>query len=434
MLKLNKLAIIWLTLFSALPLLKISSQQRTYSPLSKFGIGETQSVGYQASSGMGYTGIAMRSEYGLSNLNPASLTSLDSLSFYFEGGMTHFWQDFSANGTSGKNSNIVFDYIALGFSVSPKFSSTVGFKPLTSTGYNYETITTHFDNDKSYSQLEGSGNITQAYFGFAYMPIKNLSVGANISYIFGSLQNISKASFSDATILKHGIFKETRISSVTYDFGAQYEHQLAENKSIIIGATFRPKIGLKGDTTLYVAKGNQFGDKNNLFQQGSFIDTIQYAQNNISGNEFEYASSFGIGISYKIKDKLNIGFDYLTELWSAANYIDKNIELQNSSRYSLGAEFIPNDRAANIYLARIRYRAGAYYQNENFRLGNNDVYNYGITFGVGLPLKRSKTAINIAMELGKRNVNGTDGLKQSYGKVTANFSLHEFWFVKRKFD
>ncbi|TLX77435.1 hypothetical protein E9993_02025 [Labilibacter sediminis] len=434
MLKLNRLAIILLTLISTYPVLEISSQQRTYSPLSRFGIGEQQQIGFNSSSAMGYTGIATRSSYGLNNLNPASLTALDSLSFYFEGGISHYWQEFSYDGTSARNSDMVFDYIALGFSVSPKFSSTIGFKPITSSGYDYENVEQFESGEEAYSQLFGSGNVTQAYFGIAYQPLKSLSIGANIGYNFGSLQNTSKATFSDPNALKHGVYRETRVSSITYDFGIQYEHKLSEEKSITIGTTFRPKLALSGDTTRYVARGTTFGDNNNLFQEGTLIDTLAYAQNEYTGADYEYAASWGFGLSYKIENKLNIALDYQVESWADVNFLEKNIELQNSHRYAIGAEFIPNDRSAKSYLARIRYRAGAFYKNESIVIDDHDLYNYGITFGVGLPLKRSKTAVNIAMEFGTRDAKSNNSVSQTYGKVIASFSLHEFWFVKRKFD
>ncbi len=428
-----------LSFLTITPILHLSAQQRTYSPLSRFGLGEAQTIGYGAKSGMGNTGIGMRSSYGLNNLNVASLTALDSLSFYFDGGVSYFWQSQELSKGSIDNSDMVFDYIGLAFSVSPNVSYTVGFKPLSSTGYNFLAAKSLDDESIAYSELSGSGSLTQAYFGAAVKPITNLSVGANISYLFGNLRNISKASFGGSTgALNHGDYRELRISSILYDFGAQYTHNLNDAKSLTFGLTYRPKIGLKGESTLYTARGVKFGDDNNLFNTSYAVDTLAFSKGDLTNNEIEYAASLGLGISYNIEDKLQVGVDYLNEAWGDVKHIDNSFGYKNTSSYSIGAEYIPNDRSAKSYLARVRYRAGAYYRDQNIarysNVENSDIYNYGITFGLGLPLKRSRTSINLSVELGKRSADGNSNFEQSYGKLTANFSLHEFWFRKRQID
>lgn len=433
-----------LTFLTVTPIIHLSAQQRTYSPLSRFGLGESQQIGYGSNNGMGNTGIGMRSAYGLNNLNVASLTALDSLSFYFDGGVSYFWQSQETSKGSIKNSDMVFDHIALAFSVSPRVSYTVGFKPVSGIGYKFLSLKVMEDNSNAFSELSGSGNLTQAYFGAAVKPINNLSVGANISYMFGNLRNISKASFGGSTgALNHGVYKEVRISSILYDFGGQYTHKLDDDKSLTIGVTYRPKIGLKGDSTSYTARGAQFGDDNSLFDSRyGVVDTLRYENHDFKNNEIEYASSFGLGVSYNIDNKLTVGVDYLSEAWGDAKHFDQSFGYKNTSNYSVGVQYIPNDRSAKSYLARVRYRAGAYYRDNNIahyrnvemNRVNSDLNNYGITFGLGLPLKRSRTSINLSVELGKRSADGNSDYKQSYGKLTANFSLHELWFYKRQID
>jgi len=70
----------------------IFAQQRTYSPYSRYGIGEVQESGFGRNFSMGNTGIALKSPYHLNDMNPASYAGMDSISFYFEGGLTGFSQ------------------------------------------------------------------------------------------------------------------------------------------------------------------------------------------------------------------------------------------------------------------------------------------------------------------------------------------------------
>ncbi|SMO66654.1 hypothetical protein SAMN06265379_104217 [Saccharicrinis carchari] len=443
MLKINKLVLVVLAFLTITPILHLSAQQRTYSPLSRFGLGESQNIAYGSNGGMATTGIGIRSSYGINALNIASLTALDSLSFYFDGGVSYFWQSQETGSGNIDNSDMLFDYIAVAFSVSPNVSYTVGFKPVSGTGYKFLTTKSLADGSKAFSEISGNGNLTEAYFGVAVQPIDNFSVGANLSYLFGNLRNISRANYGGSTnALNHGVYNEVRLSTMLYDFGAQYTYKLDDVKSVTLGLTYRPKIGLSGSETDLLARGVQFGDDNNLFDPTRAIDTLRSSNRDFNNNEIEYASSIGVGLSYKVEDKLQLGLDYKTDRWGDAAHFNPSFEYTNTQNYSIGAEFIPNDRSASSYLNRVRYRAGAYYHTNNIagyldsknEWTKSDLYNYGITFGLGLPLKRSKTSINLSVEVGKRNADGHSNDKQSYGKLKASFSLHEFWFRKRQFD
>ena len=133
---------------------------------------------------MGVTGIGMRHSYGINNLNVASLTALDSLSFYFDGGMSYYWQSQDTPEGNIKNTDMVFDYIALAFSVNNKISSSAGFKPVSGTGYDFLTTSVLADGTEAYSELTGSGNLTQAYISFAAKPFEQWSVGATVFVSF----------------------------------------------------------------------------------------------------------------------------------------------------------------------------------------------------------------------------------------------------------
>jgi hypothetical protein len=57
-----------------------------------------------------------------------------------------------------------------------------------------------------------------------------------------------------------------------------------------------------------------------------------------------------------------------------------------------------------------------------------------MTFGVGLPLNRSSSTLNLSAELGRIGTTSNNLLKEDYAKITLHFMLSERWFIKRKFD
>ena len=64
---------------------------------------------------------------------------------------------------------------------------------------------------------------------------------------------------------------------------------------------------------------------------------------------------------------------------------------------------------------------------------DQQIKDFGISFGVGLPLKRSKTSFNLAVEMGQRGTTDYNLIQENYTRFIFNMTFHERWFVKRKF-
>jgi hypothetical protein len=97
-------------------------------------------------------------------------------------------------------------------------------------------------------------------------------------------------------------------------------------------------------------------------------------------------------------------------------------------------EYIPDSEAIRGYYNHIRYRLGGYYTNTYLRIGTDQVKDYGITFGVGLPLKGMRSTLNIGAVLGQRGNLSNNLIKETYGVFNLSLTLHDYWFLKRQFD
>jgi len=410
------------------------AQKRTYSPYSRYGIGELQDGGFGRNAAMGRTGIALQNSYNLNNLNPASYKGLDSLSFYFEGGLMNYQQKLTSNESTSDFSDMHFDYFAIGFPLAKWGFMSVGLQPATAVGYNFYEENTDSDNpgDHTLSSAMGSGNTTKTYLGLSISPVKNLSVGVHATYLFGKTKNSNVARFqNDAFASYLGSQEAFRINDVYFDFGAQYNVDINERNSIMLGGVYRPNTGINAKTTKLVARGNTF-DSDGMMVIA--IDTLQYSENKFSNSAFEMPEKIGIGVAYNLKDALTLTAEYSLEKWSEAKFPDDITETTDMQRWAFGGEVIPSERSASSYLARIRYRFGSYYKKDYLILNEHQLTDFGISFGVGLPLKRTKTSFNLAFEWGQRGTTDYNLVKENYAKLTMNLTLHEFWFMKRKFD
>jgi hypothetical protein len=402
------------------------SQKRTYSPFSRYGVGELNTTGYGQNAAMGNTGIGLKSDNHLNILNPASYSGIDTMSFFFEAGISGFMQNFSSSQSDESYKNIDFTYFAMGFPISRKIHTSLGLRPFSNSGYKFE-----FSDGTNLNKAIGTGNLSTAYGGVSFQPAKNLSLGIHGSYIFGNIQHTTFIEFSDdVTAYKYGVQSELHTSDFFFDLGAQYTQQLSADESLTMGVTFRPQASISGDFQRTVAKGTKYSDDGKLFTANYIINEASDTSD-VSG--FDMARSIGVGLSYKRSDQLLLAADFVTTNWGDVTFPDGHTQTTNNMQMSAGAQYTPDSRSEN-YLARMKYRAGVKFGEEYIKIGNDKINNFGITFGIGLPYNRTKTSVNLVFEYGNRKPTGNLDMTETYGKVTLNFTFHEFWFNKWKFQ
>ena len=76
------------------------------------------------------------------------------------------------------------------------------------------------------------------------------------------------------------------------------------------------------------------------------------------------------------------------------------------------------------------------YEGTGLSLNNEDIDEFGITFGLGLPIGPGFSNINLGFEYGQRGTTDSGLVKEDIFKVSVGFSLTEArkWFERRKFD
>ena len=107
-------------------------------------------------------------------------------------------------------------------------------------------------------------------------------------------------------------------------------------------------------------------------------------------------------------------------------------------------EFIPesdfvNNKPITKYYERMRYRVGAYYALLPYKTNNEQVTDFGTTFGLGLPIviKNSLSSINVGFTVGKRGVGDQQSLSETYYGINFGVTiapLGDNWFRKRKLN
>ncbi len=401
----------------------------TSSPYSRYGLGELNSYSFGRSTAMGGASIASRNNQQINIANPASYDAIDSLGFMFEFAVDGKASNFKNDAGTSTSSDINFQYFAMNFQINNRMGASLGLVPFADVGYDV-VVDQEIENTGSVmTTYYGAGTISNAYFGIALMPFKNFSVGANLNYYFGMLNRNSEVVFLSTT----GFYnlqqsKNLRVNDFSFDFGIQKTIPLENKNKVILGLIFEnnPKYNVKySDITQKYLSSGQVIDQDTLFP-----DNVIEKKGII-----EFPLTYGIGISYVKENKLEINADYYHQSWGDAKYLGSNSNfLTDLNKFALGAEWIPDKFSITSFVSRIAYRAGLKYEQTYLTFNDQQINDFGITFGVGLPVYRSRSTINVAAEFGKKGTTDDNLVLENYFRLNLMVNLYDLWFIKRRFD
>ncbi len=399
----------------------------TSSPYSRYGLGDLHGYSFGRSTAMGGASIASRYSKQINLANPASYSAIDSLGFMFDFGLdaksSHYKNDI---GSSNSN-DINFQYFAMNFRVSDFSGATLGLVPFTDVGYNV-VVDEEVDNVGSVrTNYYGAGTISKAFFGMAFEPFRFLSVGANLYYSFGMLNRNSEVYFLDATdYYQIQQYRNLRVNDFSFNFGVQATIPLENSRNLIIG-------GVVENNPTYNALFSNITQKN-LSTGGSLDQDTLFYQEEEKGS-IEFPISYGIGISYVKNNVYEINADFYHQAWGDAKFLgEKSAFLTDLNKFAVGAEWIPDKFSIRSYFKRVAYRLGFAYEQTYLIFNGQNINDYGISFGAGIPMYRSNSTINVAAIIGKRGTMENNLVLENYFRFNVSVNLYDLWFIKRRFD
>lgn len=416
-------------LFSIAILLSANSifgQNNSGSPYSKYGLGLLPD-NYGVYSAMGGVSAAMRDNYNINYLNPASYTALDSLRFYFQVGINGEYVYVSTTKahtdyTAGQNGAI-----NMAFRIAPKLFASFGFNERTDIGYDLSFIKSVMgDNTKqSYQRLEGEGGLNDFYVGLAYQ-WKKLSFGVNAILLFGKLEE------RETLVLlpfDSGYYIKTRTRNQIHDFiftlGAQYPFSLGKDETLILG--------LAGNFGTYVGGYKKF----EAYKYGVTSNTMLQINDDVmdDGKVF-YPSRFTFGGTYLFKNKWAVSGDYTFQNMSQyKEFGEKTEDFDGYHKVALGGYYQPNENG-RYWWERNKYMAGGYFTRSHLYLKEHMVNTFGITFGMQMPLRIAyqELLLGFSIDGGIRGTESNTLIKEQYIKLRINIAFKELWFAKRKIN
>ncbi len=427
---------IWTLLF-ALTAIPAISQVNTYSPYTRFGLGNLSLGGFTQNQAMGGTGIAIRDNNKLNYLNPAAYAARDSMSVLLDFGMTGYINQYESGNISNRWYNGNFNHIALSLPVGKFIGIGTGIVPFSSVGYNilqeYNDLGTGDALDYYHS---GNGGIMKYFAGASVLLFNRVSIGLNMNFLLGDITRERSITFP-----RNRGFAETKsvekinISNSYFSLGVQYKETVSEKFYFAVGGTYDLPANFSSAFKSTVT--NYFPGSPDYLNDSIVI----YPEFDIRDDEAEQPiripAKIGFGLAAGIPGKLTVTGDYYMQDWTSVDNSSLNEEgfnLAAAKSMHAGIEYTPDFEAFRGYQNLISYRLGGYINESYVMVGDYQLKDYGITFGVGLPMGRTMTSLNVAFTLGTRGTLENNLVKENYGIITFSLTLHDRWFYKRKFE
>jgi hypothetical protein len=405
-------------------------QKQINSPYARFNIGTLEPSASFKSLGMGGIGIGMNSGSSIFFANPASYSSIDTNSFVFDIGLDYGIIRLSDKQNHFRSDDMNFDHMLIGFPIKKGFGVALGIVPVSS-GY-YSLSETIGKNDPDYDPVvgayrsahNGDGGLNNVFLGTGLKITKNLSLGINLELLFGELKRTYSVNFDDFSNVYHtNATERLEMHGINFNYGLHYTAALKNNYFFIAGAS--------------VTAGKNY---NTDYKQLSYRYTAYNTRDTISYVADDSTKSYipgtlGLGFTFGKTNKFTAGFDFVYTKWSSATIPGNGNYTADTKSYRMGLEYIPDKYSNYSLLRRIEYRLGGHLGDSYLVIHGEQIKEYGASFGLGIPLRKTYSRTNIFFDFTRRSGSGTPTIHiEDYYTMGISLNLYDFWFIKRKYD
>lgn len=396
----------------------VLAQEGTTSPYSYYGIGTLKFRGTVENRAMGGLGVFSDSIH-LNLQNPAAYSDLRLVTF--TAAVSHTANTQKSLEGSRAASTTSLDYFAIGIPMG-KLGMGFGVLPYSSVGYNF--FARRGDELTEYS---GKGGLNKTYLSLAYQITPNLSIGIDGQYNFGQIENTT---ISQKEELQYGIqtINNSKIGGFSFNFGAMYRTMISKNLELSTSASYTPQLDLRSENTREIAT---------VAIRATGMQTIDRREVEVPNTDFYYPGQFTLGVGLSKPQHWGIGLEYSNHQWDKLNsktYKSEKASFTNGSSVRLGGYFIPEYNSFVNFYKRVSYRAGMRFEQTGLNFEGQDINEFGISFGLGVPIGRLFSNVNIGLEIGKRGTKSHGLIQENFFNAFMSFSLNDRWFEKRLYN
>lgn len=398
--------------------------QTTYSsPYSRFGLGDLYQLSNGMNGAMGGLKYGIRSNFLVNPSNPASYSGFNKHSFVFDAGLQGSMARMVSGVKTRDDGHFGLGSMSFGVPINAKWNGAFGLVPYSSVGYAISDP--GFDSTfGGYNSIfEGNGGLNRVFAGTSYNITKDLSVGINANFMFGSLNYLQTVTFDSINFLNLMSERSRAINDLCFDAGVQYQHTLNEEREMFLLAGLAVSLPASLNThENLLTKTFKYSGSGVVIVK----DTVEYVQG--EKGSVNIPMNIAGGLSLRRGDRWLAGVDFAMQDWSKFEALGIKDSLARSMQIAIGGQY---------KLDKILIRGGFRFQQTYLQIRENQLSEYGISFGVGLPVYNkaySISMISAGVELGQRGTSDSELIKEHFGRIWLSFTMNQDrWFKRREY-
>jgi hypothetical protein len=324
-----------------------------------------------------------------------------------------------------------FNHLIMGFPIKKNWGVATGIVPVSHGYYNIFNSVSEGDYNydptigEYYLDYRGNGGLSNFFLGTGVNILKNLSVGVNMTIMFGSLNRKDRIIFQDIESNFYTTIEEsTKINGINFDYGLQYTTKLKDDYFLNAGFTLVSGKSYKSRYEYYAYQASSY----NYVQ-----DTLDYISE--AAAPVKLPQMYKAGIAWGKQNKFTVAFDFIATPWSKSNIPGYKDNVANTMSYALGVEYTPEKFSNSSILKRTEYRFGAHLGDNYLKLNNSQLKEKGISFGLGIPLRRSFSRVNLFVDYTQMSGSKNLGLhSENVTTIGGSLNFYDFWFFKRRYN
>lgn len=494
---------------TALALLALAGSTRAQniadSPYSAYGFGDLVNAAQISQSTMGSVGVAVVGPFSVTAVNPATYPSLYTP--VFEAGGAWRNATLTTSTQEAKRDGVQLAGLSLGIPFGKrKWGMAIGLQPYSNVGYLVTDQATTGDGHTVTFEYLGTGGLNRAYLGLGRVLWQDrdsvgsdnrrrdtlglgnkLALGFNFNYLFGAIEQTSKAIYPQASgYYSTRSFSTLVVRDPTYTFGLLYSGQLSswrrDQQRIILrdkrqrerhaaGNAGRPDslrtefVPTKTDTMAWgfhigavCELGGGLGARySNVLHNYSLSGGVEVPRDTISFTDGERGNIsvpplFSLGFSITHGGKFSLSAEVRQRDWSR---LQSDVEgwqpaeeLGLQRTYALGLAWRPSgntiraemDRGLTNLISNTVYRAGVRYNQDYLVVRGEQLNEIAVSAGLSIPVDalRSRSRITLGGEYGQRGTMDNGLIQERFTTLFVGLSFTpisgERWFVKRRID
>jgi hypothetical protein len=288
--------------------------------------------------------------------------------------------------------------LVIGMGLTPRYMNNTGIKVL---GFGPDSNVTN--------KLFSKGNLSEAVVAGSYSPLPAVSFALELGYDFGMITDELSILYNNSVYSDIHIYDEYQMRGVNYGVNAFY----TVSGKIDLGLKY------KSSTKLTIHQERKSSHSSGSIKQNRDINL---------------PALFALGANYKISPLWQAGIDCIYQNWAEAYTVDgsKVGNIDDTYRIGLGFEKSPVEKRFVPFMQNISWRGGLFFSQLNVSADDNPVYEYGLSAGLSLPIRKHRNRVDIAFEFGQRGDTQSTALKEKFFSISLSILSSERWFVREK--